>query len=113
MKDFSALMTRDFIKVISCRRDANPKIEELTLEYLDKKDRVRLQIDALREVLGPVFQLRTYPQSLNRPHLAIWGNATVCVVAKKHDQGGYQQMTDAELQPILDDLKQHRPLFFA
>jgi hypothetical protein len=113
MKDLSAAMTRDRIKVVSCGRDGNPSIEELTLEYLDKNDRVRLQIDALRDVLGPDFRLLPYPPALNRPHLAVWGNAARCVVGRKHDQGGYQQLADADVQLVLADLGQHRPLFFA
>lgn len=112
VKDFSAQMTRDFIKVVSCSRNADPKIEELTLEYLDRKDRVRLQIDALRDILGPDLRMKGYPPTLHRPHLAVWGNAMAFVVAKKHDQGGYQQMADAEMRLVMEDLKQHRTLFF-
>src|SRR2546423_120248 len=83
-----------------CGRAGDPKIEELTLEYLDKKDRVRLQIEALRDVLGTDFRLGPYPAALHRPHLAVWGNATHCVVAAKHDQGGFQLMADADLRQV-------------
>ena len=111
-KDLSAFLTREFIKVISCQRDADPQIEELTLEYLDKKDRVRLQIDALRDILGAEFRLQAYPPQLQRPHLAVWGNASICVVGRKHPQGGYQPMPDEELRQALEEVRQHKPLFF-
>ncbi len=111
VKDFSAQMTRDFIKVVSCRKDAEPRIEELTLEYLDKNDRVRLQIDALRDILGNDFRLQPYPPALNRPHLAVWGNAAAWVVAHKHDRGGYETMSDAELGQVLAEVRQHARLF--
>ena len=112
-KDLSAYMTRDRIKVVSCRRDADPRIEELTLEYLDRSDRVRLQIEALRDILGPAFRMRDYPQALNRPYLAVWASADACVVGKRHPQGGYQTMTDAEVAQVVADLRQHRQSFFA
>lgn len=111
-KDLSAFMTRDSIKLVSCARDAEPRIEELTLEYLDKSDRVRLQIEALRDILGPAFQMKAYPPQLHKTHLAVWGSSRACVVAKKHGQGGFQPLADAEITPILHDLRQHRSLFF-
>jgi hypothetical protein len=111
-KDLSAFLTRDVIKVIACRRDAEPTIEVLTLEYLDKTDRVRLQIEALREMLGPDFRMQAYPPPLHRPNLAVWGNAGACIIASKHERGGYQQMTEAEIGLALLDLKQHKDQFF-
>jgi hypothetical protein len=111
-KDLSAFMTRDRIRVISCAKTADPLIEELTLEYLDKADRVRLQIEALRELLGADFRMKAYPQLLSRADLAVWGNANDCVIARRHPQGGYQPLTDAEVAQVLEDLKQHRQLFF-
>ncbi|HYT87485.1 MAG TPA: hypothetical protein VEL76_02095 [Gemmataceae bacterium] len=111
-KDLSAFMTRDAIRVISCQANADPLIEELTLEYLDKSDRVRLQIEALRELLGPDFRMKAYPAALHRGQLGVWGNARACVVARKHEKGGYQQMTEAEVTQVLADFKQHKRLFF-
>jgi hypothetical protein len=111
-KDLSAYMNRESIRVVACRRDAAPTIEELSLEYLDKADRVRIQIEAVRDILGPVFQMRAYPPNLQKPHLGIWGSAMICVIAKKHDLGGYQSMTDAELKAALADAQQRRALFF-
>jgi DNA-directed RNA polymerase subunit RPC12/RpoP len=112
-KDLSGYMTRDVIRVVVCGRDDDPRIEELTLEYLDKSDRVRLQIEALREILGTGFRMKDYPAPLRQPELAVWGNATACAIAKRHPQGGFQQPTDAEAAHILEDLRQNRPLFFA
>ncbi len=68
-KDLSAYMTREAIRVVSCRKGAAPRIEELTLAYLDKRDRVRVQIDALRDILGADFRLRDYPPVLARRSL--------------------------------------------
>jgi hypothetical protein len=112
-KDLSAYMKRDVIRVVLCKKDAEPTIEELTLEYLDKADRVRLQIEALRDILGAGFRMQDYPPSLNRPSFAVWGHATACVVAKKHDQGGYQPMTEAEIAQVLADVKQAKPRFLS
>jgi hypothetical protein len=111
-KDLAAYMTRESVRVVSCRRGAAPQIEELALAYLDRSDRVRVQIDALRDILGPQFRLRDYPPSLNRPQLAVWASATACLVGKKHGQGGYQPMSDAELTQVAADLQQHTALFF-
>jgi hypothetical protein len=113
-KDLSASMTRDTIRLVSCRKGAAPQIEELTLAYLDKRDRVRVQIDALRDILGPKFQLCDYPAALGRPHLAIWiaPETAMCVVGKRHEQGGYQSMTETEIAEIMTDLQQYACLFF-
>jgi hypothetical protein len=111
-KDLSAFLTRDFLKVILSKREAEPSIEELTLEYLDKSDRVRLQIEALREMLGPDFRMKPYPRELQKPFLAVWGNAGACVIAKKHAQGGYQQMSDGEAKSVLEDINRHKALFY-
>ena len=40
-------MTRDVIKLVYCPKNAVLRIEVLTLEYLDKSDRVRIQVEAL------------------------------------------------------------------
>jgi DNA-directed RNA polymerase subunit RPC12/RpoP len=112
-KDLSAYRTRDLVRVVFCRSAGDPRIEELTLEYLDRADRVRLQVEALREILGPDSRMRDYPPALNRPHLAVWGNAAACVVAKRHAQGGYQTLSDAESGQIVADLKANGRLFFA
>jgi hypothetical protein len=111
-KDLSAFMTREVVRVALCRKDAPPQIEELTLEYLDRSDRVRLQIEALREILGPGFRMKDYPASLRSPHLALWGHATACVIAARHAQGGYQQLSDSEVAKVVEDFQQHGPLFF-
>jgi hypothetical protein len=110
-KDLSAFITRDFIKVVSCQSKGDIRIEELTLEYLDKADRIRLQIDALRDILGQQFRMKPYPPKLNRPHLAVWGNAGACVVARKHDHGGYQQIAEAEIQQVVNDVRENVQLF--
>jgi DNA-directed RNA polymerase subunit RPC12/RpoP len=111
-KDLSAFI-KEAVRVISCRPTGNPSIEELLLEYLDKADRVRIQIEALREMLGPEFRMADYPRVLGRTHLAIWASAATCVVGKRHGQGGVESMTDAEIAAVLNDLAQHRALFFA
>jgi DNA-directed RNA polymerase subunit RPC12/RpoP len=111
-KDLSRYMTRESIRVVSCRRGAAPQIEQLTLEYLDKSDRVRVQIEAMRDILGPAFRMRDYPAALARPLLAVWTAADVCVVGKKHERGGYQPMNDAELAAVIADLQQEAGLFF-
>ena len=110
-KDLNDLMTRDVIKVILCKRNAEPSIEELTLEYLDKSDRVRLQIEALRDMLGPDFRMKPYPAQLGKNDLALWGNAAVFVVARKHERGGYQQMSDADIAAVLEDIRNSRSVF--
>jgi hypothetical protein len=71
-KDLSAFMTHDVHKVICCARKNEPRIDVLTLEYLDKSERVRIQIEALREMLGSDFCLAEYPPLLKKPHLAMW-----------------------------------------
>jgi hypothetical protein len=111
-KDLSRYMTRDSIRVVSCRRGAGPRIEELTLEFLDKNDRVRVQIEALRDILGAHFRLRDYPTALARPQLAVWATEESCVVGKKHERGGYQAMSDVELAQVVADLQQQPGLFF-
>jgi hypothetical protein len=110
-KDLNALRTRDVIKVIFCKRNAEPSIEELTLEYLDKSDRVRLQIEALRDMLGPDFQMKPYPWQLGKNDFALWANAAAFVVARKHERGGYQQMSDADIAAILKDIRNSRSVF--
>jgi DNA-directed RNA polymerase subunit RPC12/RpoP len=112
-KDLRAFMTRDVIRVIFQTKDADPRIEVLTLEYVDKTERVRIQIEALREMLGRDFRMRDYPSHLTKPHLAVWTTAGDCVVAKKHEHGGYESIADAELAGVLADLRQHADLFFA
>src|SRR5436190_3558767 len=62
-KDLSSFMTREVIRVVACRRETDPQIEELTLDYLDRSDRVRLQIEALRDLLGTDFRMKDYPAS--------------------------------------------------
>jgi hypothetical protein len=111
-KDLAAYMNRERIQVVACRRDAEPTIEDLSLEYLDRADRVRLQIEALRDILGQKFAIKAYPPDLHRPQLAVWGNADMCVVARKREEGGYQPMPQGELLQIVEDLRQHRSLFF-
>jgi len=111
-KDLSAYLSRDIIKVISCGKQSDPRIEELTLEYLDKSDRVRIQIEAVREILGTDFRLKAYPAQLQKPHLGLWGNGLACVIARKHEQGGYQQLTDSDIASVLADINQYKQLFF-
>lgn len=112
-KDLSKYMTREMIRILSCPLAGEPSIEELALSYLDKTDRVRLQIDALREILGPHFRMRAYPAALQRTELAVWGNSAACIIARKHPQGGYQSLAEAEIQQVLLDLQQQKELFFS
>jgi DNA-directed RNA polymerase subunit RPC12/RpoP len=112
-KDLSAYLSRDRIRVVSCQRNAEPHIEELTLEYLDKSDRVRIQVEALRDILGPNFRMSDYPSALGRPQLAVWSSASACVIARRHANGGYETLTDAEIAEVVDDLKRQRQAFFA
>ncbi len=112
-KDLSAYIKREVIKVVACTRAGKITIEELVLEVLDRKDRVRLQIDALRELLGAEFRLGAYPAALGLPHLAVWGNVDMRMVAQKHPEGGYQAMTEEDLKRVVSDLQQQRQLFFA
>jgi hypothetical protein len=111
--DGSAEVTRDQVKVVACRKDANPTIETLTVSYQNKSDRIRLQIEALRTLMGASFQMHDYPPALRKPHLAVWGNASVCIVARKHPQGGCQSLESAELSQVAADLQQNRPQFFS
>lgn len=111
-KDLSAYVTRENIKVVACLKSGAVTIEELTLEYLDKSDRVRLQIDALRSILGAQFRMQPYPARLNRPDLAMWGNAAAVVVAQRHPQGGFQPMQEAVLRLVMADMQQHTSAFF-
>ena len=113
-KDLSAYMTRDTIRLISCRKGAAPRIEELTLAYLDKRDRVRVQIDALRDILGHDFRLCDYPAALGRPQFVVWiaPETAMCVVGKRHEQGGYQSMAEPEITQVMAELQQHARLFF-
>jgi len=112
-KDLSAFMTRDVVRVVACRQRGEPRIEVLTLEYLDKQDRVRLQIEALREIIGPEFRLRDYPPALARPGHAVWGGAAACVVGKVNEEGGYRTLSDAEVAAVVDELRTRAELFFA
>jgi hypothetical protein len=105
--------TRDVIKVVSCTRTGDAKIEVLTLEYLDKSERVRIQIEALRDMLGHDFQMRDYPPALNKPHLATWVGADFCVAAARHEHGGFRSIADAEIAAVLADLKEHCHAFFS
>ena len=111
-KDLSAFMTRDVIKLISCAKNADPRIEILTLEYLDKTERVRIQIEALREMLGTEFCMKDYPPGLKKPGLAVWSNADTCVIAARHERGGYQSIADDQIADVLANLRQHRDSFF-
>jgi len=111
-KDLSAHMNREVIRVVACSRNGEPTIEQFTLEYLDKSDRVRLQIDALRDLLGTKFQMKPYPAALKRPHLGIWITPTLCVIAKKHEQGGYQVMSDADLLQVVEDVRRSGAMFW-
>jgi DNA-directed RNA polymerase subunit RPC12/RpoP len=110
--DLHAFMRRDVIKVIFWSKGADPRIEVLTLEYLEKTERVQIQIEALREMLGQDFRMRDYPSSLNKPDLALWISPADCVVAKKHDHGGYDAIADAEVTAVLADIRQRADLFF-
>ena len=101
-KDLSKYYSRELIRVVACSKGQDATIEELALQYLDKTDRVRTQIEALRDILGPSFRMKDYPPALARPHLALWSNATRCVVAKKHPQGGYQPTADEELIQVVE-----------
>ncbi|MBI2804926.1 MAG: zinc ribbon domain-containing protein [Planctomycetes bacterium] len=112
-KDLRALMTRDVHKVIFCAKNSDPRIDVLTLDYLDKSERVRIQIEALREMLGADFQMREYPPTFKKPHLAIWQSAEACVVAARHDRGGFQSIADGEIAGVVEDLRSNRSLFFS
>lgn len=111
-RDLSSYMTRGVIQVLYCPRAGEPRIDVLTLDYLDKSQRVRIQIEALREMMGADFRIMEYPPSLNRPHLALWGSAEACVVASKHEQGGFQSLTDDDFAAVLTDVMHKRHLFF-
>lgn len=110
-KDLSAYMTRDVLRVILCKRQSAPTLEVLTLEYLDKTERVRIQIEALREMLGTDFRMQDYPPSLNKPHLGVWASAEACVVAKRHERGGLESIADMDIAAVLADLEHSKRLF--
>jgi hypothetical protein len=112
-KDLSGYVTRESITVIACGKTGEPTFEVLTLEYLDKTDRVRVQIDAVRDILGGAFKMLSYPAALKKPHLAVWSTPARCVVARRHAQGGYEAMPDSELPGLVEELKKNRNLFFA
>ena len=71
-----------------------------------------MQIDAVRDILGGAFKMRGYPESLKRPHLAVWSAPTRCVIARRHPQGGYEAMPDADLPALAEEIKRFRSLFF-
>jgi DNA-directed RNA polymerase subunit RPC12/RpoP len=108
-----AHMTRDVVKVLSCTRSGDARIEVLTLEYLDKSERVRIQIEALREMLGHDFQMRDYPAPLNRLNLVTWVGDDACVVARRHERGGFQSIADTEISMVLEELRKNCAVFFA
>lgn len=110
-KDLGKWMTRDVLKVLYAPKNAEPRIEVLTLEYLDKSERVRIQIEALREILGGDFRLCDYPAGLQKPHLAVWTSSEACVIGKRHERGGFESLSDADVLAVLADLRQHRTLF--
>lgn len=112
-KDLSAHMARDVIKVIYCPREGEPRIEVLTLRYLDKSERVRVQIEALREMMGGDFRMKEIPADLKKPHLAMWTSIDGCVVAMKHEKGGYQSIGDDDVAAMLAELRNRRDAFFA
>jgi hypothetical protein len=112
-KDLSGYVTKEIITVVACGKTGEPTFERLTLEYLDRTDRVRVQIDAVRDILGGGFRMANYPAALKRPHLAVWSAPTRCVVARRHPQGGYEPMPDSDLPALAEELRQHRKLFFA
>jgi hypothetical protein len=108
----SPFMTREVVRVVACRKGAEPRIEELTLEYLDIKDRVRLQMEGLRDILGPAFSLSDYPPALGRTGLAVWTNAAACAIGKVHGDGAYRTLSDAEIAEVVDDLRTWAEAFF-
>jgi hypothetical protein len=112
-KDLSGYVTRESITVVACGKTGEPTFEVLTLEYLDKTDRVRVQIDAVRDILGGAFKMMSYPAPLKKPYLAVWSTPARCVVARRHAQGGYEAMPDRELPGLAEELKKNRNLFFA
>lgn len=113
-KDLSGYVTRESITVVACGKTGDPTFEVLTLDYLDRTDRVRVQIDAVRDILGGgAFKMRDYPPALKKPQLAIWSTPARCVVARRHAKGGYEAMPDSDLAAIAEDFKKFRYLFFA
>jgi hypothetical protein len=104
-------MNSDVIKGISLQQGGEPRIEVLTLSYLDKRDRVRIQIDALREMLGPNFRMSEYPAALKRPHLTMWTTGTACFVAAKHPGGGCQSIGDGEVAAVIAEMRDKAALF--
>ena len=111
-KDFTSHMNREVFKVVSCKKDDDPLVEELSIAYLNKARRLQLQAESIRDIIAGPFQMKPYPASLNKSALAVWGNATVCVIAKKSDGGGYQSLLDVEILAVVEDLRQHNTLFF-
>jgi hypothetical protein len=111
-RDLSTYYAKELIRVVACAKGQDATIEELSLQYLDKADRVRTQIEALREILGASFRMRDYPPALAKPHLAMWSNAEGCVIAKKHPQGGIQATTDVELIAMVGDIRENPAWFF-
>src|SRR5262249_47587975 len=101
-KDFTARMNRETIKFVSCKKDEEPLIEELSLTYLNPARRLQLQAESIREILGSPFQMKPYPPQFQKPQLAIWGHATVCVVARKGTGGGITSMLDEEIQAVVE-----------
>lgn len=110
-KDLSAFYNVEKHKIIACLADREPTIEVIELQYLDRSDRVRVQVDAIRDILGSRFRLEAYPEELGRPHLAMWVGPTGCVVAKRSPAGGYESIDDAELAAVIEELRSHRSRF--
>jgi hypothetical protein len=111
-KDLTGYMTQESVKLVACTKFGDPTIEVLNLKYLDKTDRVRVQIDAVRDILGGVFRMIEYPTVFKKPQLAVWTTSTRVVVARRHPHGGFESMPDPELRELCNELRNFRQCFF-
>ena len=66
---------------------------------------MRFQIEAIRDILGNSFRMTDYPAQLHKPHLVVWSSQDRCVIARRHEQGGYQTMSEAEIKLVVEDVR--------
>lgn len=100
------------IKVVSCRKEGLPAIEELSFRAVTQPGHQQLQDRMVQEVLGGPYKESAYPAKLNKPDLRVLGNASQVLVVRRTPAGALQSLIDAELMLVADDFHKYRALFF-